>query len=806
MRKTHFCWLLTLLLTQPALAQIRLSGRVLDAQNQQLLTGATLQLQGQFGGTATDRQGQFSLKLPAAGSYVLEVRYLGYATRQLPLQLSSDTSFDIRLEPAVKLTEEIIVRASRASRQTPMAQSLLNEEEIAKQNQGQDLPYLLQLLPSVVVTSDAGAGVGYTGIRVRGSDPTRINVTINGIPVNDAESHGVFWVNMPDFASSVNSIQLQRGVGSSTNGAGAFGASLNLQTNEQSDTAFARIGLGTGSFNTQRQQVSFGSGRLENGWNFDGRLSRITSAGYIDRASSHLRSYGLSASRAGKKSLTRFNVFSGVQQTYQAWNGLLRDSLATNRRYNSAGKYTDVDGQTRFYDNETDNYEQHHFQFFHHYDLSSHWKLNTTLFYTRGKGYFEQYREGDRLSNYQIEPVILTNDTITRSDLIRRRWLDNHFYGSLLNATYTRKGLEAVIGGGWNRYEGGHFGEVIWSRFAGNSQIRQRYYDNIAFKNDLNVYAKANYNVGRGLSLFADLQYRNVRYQFLGIDNEGDDLTQQVVYHFFNPKAGINYQINAHQSVFASVAVGNREPVRDDFTESPPNTQPKHESLIDYEAGWEWQKNRQKLTVNAFYMDYQNQLVLTGQLNDVGAYIRKNVASSYRAGLEISYALAISKTLSWSANLSLSDNRIRRYDEYIDRYDDQFEFVGNELFAQRSNTPLALSPAIVGASMLSYRLIPGMEIALQNKYVGEQYVDNSGDANRKLPAYFLSDLRLDYQLTVKNWFKAVRISAMVNNLFDLRYAANGYVYPYFFGTAQVDEVYVYPQAGRHYLLNLYLNF
>lgn len=806
MRKTSYCWLLLLLLAQPALAQIRLSGRVMDAQNQQLLAGATLQVLGQQGGTASDRQGNFSLKLPAAGAYTLEVRFLGYATRQLPLQLKADSSIDIRLSQAVKLTDEIIVRANRAGQQTPLAQSTLNQEDIDKQNQGQDLPYLLQLLPSVVVTSDAGAGVGYTGIRVRGSDPTRINVTINGIPVNDAESHGVFWVNMPDFASSVNSIQLQRGVGSSTNGAGAFGASLNLQTNEQSDTAFARIGLGTGSFNTQRQQLSFGTGRLENGWNFDGRLSRITSDGYIDRASSHLRSYGLSGSRVGKKSITRFNVFSGVQQTYQAWNGLLRDSLATNRRYNSAGSYKDVNGETRFYDNETDNYEQHHFQFFHHYDLNKNWKLNTTLFYTRGKGYFEQYRNNDRLSNYQIDPVVLTNDTITRSDLIRRRWLDNHFYGSLINATYTRKGLEAVIGGGWNRYEGGHFGEVIWARFAGNSQIRQRYYDNTAFKNDFNVYAKADYNLGNGLSLFADLQYRTVSYQFLGIDNEGDELTQNVVYHFFNPKGGLKYRINSQQSVYASVAVGNREPVRDDFTESPPNTQPKHENLIDYEAGWEWQKNRQKLTVNAFYMDYRNQLVLTGQLNDVGANIRKNAASSYRAGIEISYALALSKTLSWSANLSLSDNRIRRYDEYIDRYDDQFEFINNALFAQRSNTPLALSPAVIGASMLSYRIFPGLELALQNKYVGEQYVDNSGDANRKLPDYFLSDLRIDYQFALKSWFKSARITAMVNNLFDIHYSANGYVYPYYLGTQQIDELYVYPQAGRNFMLNLYLNF
>lgn len=806
MRKPFYLCLATLLFSMQALAQIQLSGVVTDALTQKPLAGATLQLKGSVGGTATDRNGHFSLKKLNSGSQTLEIRYLGYAARQIAIQLVRDSVISITLVPAVKLTDEIIVRANRAGKQTPVAQSNLDAADIAEQNHGQDLPYLLQLTPSVVVTSDAGAGIGYTGIRVRGSDPTRINVTINGVPVNDAESHGVFWVNTPDFASSTNSIQLQRGVGTSTNGSGAFGASLNLQTNALIDSSYARLGLGMGSFNSQRQQILFGTGLMSNGWVVDGRLSRINSDGYIDRAFSDLNSYGISAARYGKKSVFRFNYFGGNQRTYQAWNGLLRDSLATNRTYNSGGSYQDTDGNTQFYDNETDNYRQDYFQLLYTYDLSERWKINTTLFYTKGQGYFEQYRNNDRLSNYQIEPVIVGADTIRRSDLIRRRWLDNDFYGALVNATYTLGGLEVVTGGGWYRYDGDHFGEVIWSRFAGNSQIRDRYYDNNAVKTDYNLFAKAEYRLGQSIQLFGDMQVRGVDYTFLGFDNELNNVTQSANFLFLNPKAGIHYRINSRQTAYFSVAVANREPVRDDFTESTPNSRPRPEQLIDYEAGYRWQGNKQQLQVNAYYMDYYDQLVLTGQVNDVGAYIRRNVARSYRAGIELEYGIEINRQWRWSANATFSDNRLQSYAEFVDSYDSQFEYLDNVLLATRENTPIAFSPAIIAASMLQYTPISNLEIALQTKYVGSQYADNSGLASRKIDAYLLNDIRIEYHMPVKNFFEEARIALMVNNLLDLRYVSNGYVYPYLFDGNLVNEVYVYPQAGRNFMLNLYLSF
>ncbi len=806
MRKTYYLLLASLLFSMQARAQIQLSGKVTDAETQQPLAGATLQLKASVSGIASDRSGNFLLKKLNSGPQILEIRYLGYATRQITLQLFSDSVLYIQLQPAVELTDEIIVRANRAGNQTPVAQTNLDAAAIAAQNHGQDLPYLLQLTPSVVVTSDAGAGIGYTGIRVRGSDPTRINVTINGVPVNDAEAHGVFWVNTPDFASSASSIQLQRGVGTSTNGSGAFGASLNLQTNTLVDSAYARLGLGAGSFNSQRQQILFGTGLLSNGWAVDGRLSRIKSDGYIDRAFSDLSSYGVSLAHYGKKSVFRFNYFGGVQQTYQAWNGLLRDSLATNRTYNSGGQFTAPDGSTRFYDNETDNYRQDYFQLLYAYDLSKQWKLNTTLFYTKGRGYFEQYRTNDRLSTYQIEPIVLSNDTIRRSDLIRRRWLDNHFYGALVNATYTLGGLEVVTGGGWYRYDGDHFGEVIWSRFAGNSQIRDRYYDNNAVKTDYNLFAKAEYRVGQAWQLFGDLQVRGVDYTFLGFDNNLNNVTQSANFLFLNPKAGVHYRINSRQMAYASVAVANREPVRDDFTESSPSSRPRPEKLIDYEAGYRWQGNQQQFQANFYYMDYYDQLVLTGQINDVGAYNRQNVARSYRVGVELEYGIEINRQWRWSANATFSDSRLNSFSEFVDSYDDQFEYIDNVLLATRNNSPIAFSPAVIAASSLQFKPTNAFEIALQTKYVSSQYADNSGLASRKIDAYLLNDLRIEYSMPINGLFEQARLALMVNNLVDLSYISNGYVYPYLFDGSLVNEVYVYPQAGRNFMLNLYLSF
>ncbi|MFN3530296.1 MAG: TonB-dependent receptor [Bacteroidia bacterium] len=807
MRKTTFTALLSLLSMAAWAQNFTLTGTVTDATNQQALAGASVLIENTFRGTATGSTGAFRLEKLTRGSYQIRVQYLGYQTERIAVQLEADQQLNISLQPQRMLTDEVVVSATRATEVTPMAVTNVSREELAKQNLGQDLPFLLQFTPSMVVTSDAGAGVGYTGIRIRGSDATRINVTMNGIPVNDAESHGVFWVNMPDFASSVDNIQIQRGVGTSTNGAAAFGASLNIQTNRLIDTAYASLGLSYGSFNTWRQNTTFGTGLLDNGWSFDGRLSRITSDGYIDRASSDLSSYALSGARYGKKSILRFNIFSGREKTYQAWYGVPQDSLATNRRFNPAGQFTDPEGNTQFYDNETDNYQQDHYQFFYTYEPTKNWSLNSTLFYTYGRGYYEQFRNNERFSRYGLANVAIGNDTVRRTDFIRQRWLDNHFYGVILTANYKKDRLNATFGGGWNQYNGDHFGDVLWARLLGPQQeLFPRYYENNALKTEYNFFAKAEYEVAKGLYAYGDLQYRAIDYRFLGFNNQLINVTQEAQFGFFNPKAGAYYQLNQHSQLYASIAVGHREPVRADLVESSPESRPSAERLIDYEAGYRMQGKRSLFAANVYYMDYYNQLVLNGQINDVGGYIRTNVDRSYRTGIELEYGYSIKRWLHWGANLSLSRNRIRNFDEYVDLYDANFDWIGNGINRSFNNSPIAFSPDVVGASILSFRPMDGLNIDLLSKYVSRQYLDNSGDRNRSLDPYLTHDLRINYRMPAGTMAKEVVFGLLVNNLTNLMYSSNGYTYPFLFDGQLVADNYFYPQAGTHFLANVQFRF
>jgi iron complex outermembrane receptor protein len=806
MRKTILTALLGLI-ALPILAQnFQISGTVRDAATQNVLPGASVLVENSFIGTATNAEGIYVLKRLPAGTYKLRVQYLGYKLVVQEVKLLGDQQLDFQLEVQRLLTDEVVVSATRATSVTPMAVTNVSKAELAKQNLGQDLPFLLQFTPSVVVNSDAGAGVGYTGIRIRGSDGTRINVTMNGIPVNDAESHGVFWVNMPDFASSVDNIQIQRGVGTSTNGAAAFGGSINIQTNQLIDTAYANLGLTYGSFNTWRQNATFGTGLLENGWAFDGRLSSITSDGYIDRASSDLKGYAFSGSRYGKKSILRFNIFSGREKTYQAWNGLPQNMLETNRRFNSAGQYTDPNGQTQFYENETDNYQQDHYQFFYTYEPNKNWSLNSTLFYTYGRGYYEQFRNNERFSRYQLPNLVIGGETISRTDFIRQRWLDNHFYGAILSANYKKNKLNANFGAAANQYDGDHFGDVIWARLLGNNDIKHRYYENNALKTEFNFFAKAEYELLKGLFAYGDLQFRSIDYRFEGFNNQLINVTQTANFNFFNPKAGAYYQLNQASQVYASVAVGNREPVRADLVESSPQSRPTAERMIDYEAGFKRQGKRSAFAANLFYMDYFNQLVLNGQINDVGGYIRTNVDRSYRAGIELEYGISITKWLQWSANLTLSDNRILVYNEFVDLYDENFDYLGNGLNRTYNNTPIAFSPGVIGASILSFKPVKGLGIDLMSKYVGRQYLDNSGDTNRSLDPYLVHDLRINYAINGGKIAKQVVFGLLVNNLGNLMYSANGYTYPYVFDGAFVADNFVYPQAGTNFLANIQFRF
>lgn len=667
--------------------------------------------------------------------------------------------------------DEVIVSAVRVNEKTPVTFSNLGKKEIAKRNLGQDIPTLLNFLPSVVTTTEAGAGVGYSGIRVRGSDATRVNVTINGIPFNDSESHSTYWVNMPDFASSVESLQLQRGVGTSTNGGAAFGASLNVLTDSYSEKSNGEISNAFGSFNTRKHTVKFSTGLLNDHFELAGRLSDISSDGYIDRASSDLKSYFLQGTFVGKTTLVKALVFGGIQKTYQAWNGIDAAALQTDRRFNSAGIYTDEFGNTRYYDNETDNYQQDHYQLHWNEKISENWHTNVALHYTKGKGYYENYKEDADFAEYGLLPVGMT----TTTDLIRQKWLDNDFYGTTFSINFKKEKLDAILGGGWNRYVGDHFGKVIWARLASQSELGDRYYSDGADKVDGNIFVKANYDLTSKLSVFGDLQYRRVSYKADGVQAEPVD----DVFHFFNPKAGLTYKMNAQNQAYLSYARANREPNRTDYEGG--NARP--EKLNDFELGWRYNSTQMKVNANVYYMAYKDQLILTGNLDDVGNPIRSNSEKSYRLGLEVDAAFVISKQFDVRPNVTISSNK------NVDLA------VEGENYGTKE---IAYSPSVIIGNMLTYKPINNLQVSLLSKFVGEQYLNNIELPEAKLSDYFINDLNVSYEITPKSIFKSIIISGLANNIFDRQYVSNGYmydVYPYY-----------YPQAGINFLAGVTLKF
>ncbi|GMQ30066.1 TonB-dependent receptor [Algoriphagus confluentis] len=777
-------------------AQNSIKGKVVDAQSQLPLVGASVWAENAGRGAVTDRDGVFVLSKMPSGNVEIRVSYLGYETLKTSTTLPTQELIEIRLEPKDFLTEEFIVSATRASENTPTTFTTVDKAEIAKRNLGQDIPILLNFTPSVVSHSDAGAGVGYTGLRIRGTDQTRINATINGIPLNDAESHGVFWVNMPDFASSVESLQIQRGVGTSTNGAATFGASLNFQTDTRRNEAYAELDNGFGSFNTWRNTVKAGTGLLNNRFAVDARLSKITSDGYVDRAFSDLSSWFVSGGYYGEKSVIKLIAFSGREQTYQSWYGLPESKLENDRTYNF---YT--------YDNETDNYQQDHYQLIYTGILGSNWKTNLALHYTYGRGYFEQYREDDAFENYGLSPVQIGNELIESTDIIRRRWLDNDFFGFVGSANYISDDgrLDLIIGGGANRYDGDHFGEIIWARVAGNTDIRDRYYDNNAVKDDRNIYSKATFEVKPGLNLFGDLQVRGIDYSFFGVNDDQRIVDGQESYTFFNPKFGFSYE-KGPQTWYASFAVANREPTRSDFIDNPITEVPRPERLNNIEAGVRAKTGNFTYNANFYYMGYQDQLILTGQINDVGAYIRENVASSYRAGIELDGAYALSPAWTLGGNIAFSQNKIREFTEYIDDY--SVEEFQQEAFTY-TNTDIAFSPNVVGSAIIEFKPSKNLSLNWLSKYVGRQFLDNTANEARSLDAFFTNDLRISYSATPR-FFKGLEVNLLINNIFNELYEPNGYTFSYFVpgdtGRELITENFYYPQAGTNFLLGLRMKF
>jgi iron complex outermembrane receptor protein len=811
-------WFLALatgvLLCVPALAQLSVSGKIVDAEDGKPLPGATVRA-GSFRGTVTNEKGEFSLKDLPKDTDLLEVSYVGYEAIFIKVQ---DVDKVIKLQRSTFNTDEVVISATRANAKSAVAFTNVGKLELSKQNLGQDLPILLNFTPSLVTTSDAGAGVGYTGMRIRGTDATRINVTINGIPYNDAESQGTFWVNMPDFSSSVSSVQIQRGVGTSTNGAAAFGATVNINTNEFRKEAYAEINNSVGSFNTFKNTVLAGTGLINNRFTVDARLSKITSDGFIDRAKSDLKSFYLSGAYFGKKSSVRLNVFSGREITYQAWEGTPEARLKGDREgilaYIDRNGLNERDAQNLLnsnsrtynlylYDNQVDNYQQDHYQLISSHILSKNWTFNLNGFLVKGRGFYEQFRDNDRLRNYKLPDVVVGGQTISRSDLVRRRWLDNSFYGTTFSLDYNSfKKLTANIGGGWNQYDGDHFGEVIWARYASNSTIRHRYYENVGLKTDFNLYGKVYYQLTDKLNVFGDAQLRTIGYFVKGDDNQRRQQNHDVNYNFFNPKAGLTYQVSESSTAFASFSIAHREPNRDDFTESTQQIQPKPETLQDLELGYRFQKGRVVASIGGYYMNYKNQLVVSGQLNDVGNPIKINVPESYRAGIELEAGAQLHKELKWNLNATFSRNKIKNFTEYVINYDDEN---GGYQVTNHGNSTIAFSPNVIVGSQLVFTPAKNLELALLSKYVGKQYLDNTTNEARRLEAYFTNDLRLIYRIKPK-WLNEVTISALANNVLNELYESNGYTYSYVYGGQTTTENFYYPQAGRNFLVSLGLKF
>jgi iron complex outermembrane receptor protein len=683
------------------------------------------------------------------------------------------------------MLENIEVTSIRATDKAPFTKTNISKKEIEKNNLGQDLPFVLNQLPSVVVNSDAGNGIGYTGISIRGSDASRVNVTLNGIPYNDAESQGTFFVDLPDISSSLSSIQVQRGIGTSSNGAGAFGATINLSTNEVNKEKYVELNNTYGSFNTWKNTIKLGTGLLGNHFTIDARISRVSSNGYIDRAKSNLQSFFISAAYINKNTSLRFNILSGKEKTYQAWYGVPENYLDSDRTYNPAG--TEKTGSP--YSNETDNYTQTHYQLFYDKKINDHVSFNTALFLTRGKGYYEEYRADQLYSDYGLPDYINGTDTITSTNLIRRLWLDNYFYGGIFSLQFQKNKTHLTFGGGWDEYDGKHYDIVTWAqRGFPNDDV----YSNVpANKRDLNLYGKLLQNFGSGFSGFADVQGRFVNYDIKGFESN-PDIRINKRYTFFNPKIGISFNKNNFQ-VYGSYSIGAKEPNRDDF-EAGLNELPKPEILYDMELGVEQRNTAFTYAATLYYMNYHNQLVSTGKINDVGAYTRTNAPESYRLGIELQAGEKFTKWLNASGNISFSKNKIKNFTEYVDDYDN-----GGQIENQYHNTNISFSPGEVAAATLNIIPILNSEISFQSKYVGREFLDNTSHMSRSIDPYYVQNLKLSYRLSKKNIFKAVDFIFKVNNLFNKKYESNGYTYNYFYGGELTVQNYYFPMAGTNFL-------
>jgi len=780
--------------------QFQVSGIVEDTNGTSLI-GANVILEGTYLGTSTGLSGKFVLSNVNNGSYTLKVSYMGYETKREEINVQKELQVKITLEKSAYLADEVIISTIRASETMPVASTTVSKSEIREKDFVQDVPYLLRFTPSLVTSSDAGTGVGYTSFRIRGTDLTRINITVNGIPLNDSESHGVWWVDLPDFTSSVDNIQIQRGVGTSTNGAGAFGATVNLKTFTFSKKPFTEINSIAGSFNTLKNNIKIGSGFIDNKFSFEARMSKISSDGYIDRATADLKSFAVSGAYFGEKDMVRVNIISGKEKTYQAWDGVPSTILDNNRTYNGMGQYSDEMGKTKYYDNETDNYWQDHFQLLYSREIKQDIYLNLCLHYSGGKGYYEQYKEDEDYSDYQMDNILIGSDLIDETDLIRRKWLDNDFYGVTYSLKYKKDKWDASVGGAWNKYIGGHFGKVVWARYAGDSELNHEWYNSDATKADINLYGKINYYLSTKLNLYADIQTRYIDYIIDGIDDDLRNITQKHTYTFFNPKLGTFLKLSKNQSAYFSFGIAHREPNRHNFVDADPaGPVPVPEMLKDYELGYNIKLSDFRFTGNIYFMDYDDQLVLTGEINDVGSPVMTNVEKSYRAGIELQTAIKIADKIEWEMNTTLSRNRIKNFTEHVDNWD-----TWSQVSTNLGETDISFSPAIIIGSNFRFNLFENFEIRIFSKYVGKQYIDNTSGESRILNPWFVNDINFQYSFSQK-WVDQISVKLQINNLFNEEYETNAWVYRYIIdGEDKIMDGY-FPQASRNFLVGLTFRF
>ncbi len=794
--------------TMAAIGQFSLSGIITD-EDQEALPGANLVITALNRGAVSSADGTFTLENIPGGTHTLTITFVGFETLSRIISVRGDMELgEFSLKLATLKVEEVMVSATRVGIKSPVAFTNLDRKEIRSKNFGQDIPYLLSMTPSLVSSSDAGIGVGYTSMRIRGTDGNRINVSINGIPLNDAESHSVYWVDLPDIATSVENIQVQRGVGTSANGAGAFGASINLMTRKLEMKPYASYEGTIGSFSTYRNVLSAGTGLIKDHFSFDLRLSDMHSDGYIDRSWTDLRSWYASVSYYDSKTLIKLITFSGNEELYQAWNGVPSYLLESMRTYNGLGGYTDASGKQAYYDKQVDNYTQQHYQLHLTHEFSPLWYASAALHYTKGFGYYEEYKEDESLSDYQLDNVVIGGDTITKTDLIRRKWLNNDFYGLVASLHHDNGVLSAVLGGGWNRYDGDHYGTVIWARNPGESEIRYRWYENRGLKSDWNTYLKASIKAGGKVSIFADLQVRGISYTIQGIDDDLRDLAQEHDYFFFNPKAGMNLQLNDQQRAYLLVARANREPNRSNFVDADPaGPVPVPETLMDYEAGYGFQGSRMLFDANLYFMDYYNQLVLTGEINDVGSAVMTNVERSYRAGIELSGGLEITSWLSWDLNATLSSNKILSYTGYVDNWDywNDPDTEPYQVEEDLGTTDISFSPGFLLNSQIGVEPLKNLRLNLSSRYVGQQFIDNTSSVQRSLKPYFINDLGISYSF-FPEFLREISLNLQIMNLFNVEYETNAWVYRYFYEGA--EEIYdgYFPQAGFHFMAGVRIRF